>query len=30
MVEPLNSVWVGQLCTEASKGRQVWDTRQKS
>eukprot|EP00210_Caulerpa_lentillifera_P003420 g3263.t1 len=30
MVEPLNSVWVGQLCTEASKGRQIWDTRQKS
>eukprot|EP00210_Caulerpa_lentillifera_P007861 g7503.t1 len=30
MVEPLNSVWVGQLCTEASKGRQLWDARQKS
>jgi len=29
MVEPLNSLWVGQLCTDISKERHVLDSRQK-
>lgn len=30
MVEPLNSVWVGQLCIDVSKERHVFDNRQKA